>query len=214
MGDSGIQRARHWLKANLNIWWEAEECRTRFFKAAEQLPLRNCKWSASWQEGQMQFETLRIFNSLLTSAFQGIHNWVQAINISLNTSGAILELLTFWRSDCVIYPLLLSCMVADLKSKYGLLVEFWYSISHRWIGDHEKQYMIWLSWLICGDVLIFVLDPCSQVEAAGSSTFFRRQKTRRWRREEGRCSLARLLLNSLALLLLNHVHLGVGDGHR
>ena len=160
----------------------------------------------------MQFETLRIFNSLLTSAFQGIHNWVQAINISLNTSGAILELLTLWRSDCVIYPLLLSCMVADLKSKYGLLVEFWYSISHRWIGDHEKQYMIWLSWLICGDVLIVVLDRCSQVEAAGSSTFFRRQKTRRWRREEGRCSLARLLLNSLALLLLNHVHqLQVGD---
>ena len=157
MGDSGIQRARHWLKANLNIWWEAEECRTRFFKAAEQLPLRNCKWSASWQEGQMQFETLRIFNSLLTSAFQGIHNWVQTINISLNTSGAILELLTFWRSDCVIYPLLLSCMVADLKSKYRLFVEFWYSISHHWSWEaiYDMVVLIDLCW--CFDLCAWSL---------------------------------------------------------
>ena len=108
-------------------------------------------------------------------------------------------------------------MVADLKSLYSLFehgLYFWYSISqsHSWIGNQEKQYIIWLSWLICVDVLIVVLDPCSQVEAAGCSTFFRRQKTRRWPREEGRCSLARLLPNSALLLLLNHVHqLQVGD---
>ena len=98
-------------------------------------------------------------------------------------------------------------MVADLKSLYSLFehgLYFWYSISqsHSWIGNQEKQYIIWLSWLICVDVLIVVLDRCSQVEAAGCSTFFRRRKTRRWPREEGRCSLARLLPNSALLCFL------------